>query len=110
MTILRRQKMSRKIKDKTGQERTIYAWFMLCNGWEYWQTKPADDENNAFGFVQGVVDEWGSFNIDECDKYIAHSCIDDELYDVKPPEGWTWVDTPAEINAALEVRDTEHFI
>ena len=103
--------MTRRIVDNHGNVKVIHAWYMLVNGWEYWQTEPADKYNDAYGFVQGMVDEWGSFNIDEADKYIASSATGEELYHPDapaPPKGWLWLDhKPVSKVVTVEITDED---
>ena len=103
--------MTRRIVDNHGNVKVIHAWYMLVNGWEYWQTEPAAKYNAAYGFVQGMVDEWGSFNIDETDQYISDSATGDELYHPEAPaapEGWLWLDhKPVSKVVTVEITDED---
>tara|TARA_Y100001951_G_scaffold99093_1_gene100656 strand:- start:496 stop:768 length:273 start_codon:yes stop_codon:yes gene_type:complete len=80
----------RKVNDNHGREHTIHAWYILVNGWEYYQTEPTDEENIAYGFVHGFEDEWGSFSTDEMGEYIMAHAKGDELNEIRPPIGWSW--------------------
>ena len=80
----------RKATDNYGQEHTIHAWYILVNGWEYYQTEPLGEDNIAFGYVHGFESEWGSFSLDEMKGHIMARATGDELNEIGPPIGWSW--------------------
>ena len=42
-------KTTRKVYDNSGNEWDVYGWYLLKNGWEYWQLEPVDANGNMFG-------------------------------------------------------------
>ena len=56
-------KTTRKVYDNAGNEWNVHGWYLLKNGWEYWQLEPVDADGNMFGFVMGFAHEFGTFNI-----------------------------------------------
>ena len=79
----------RKIEDANGREYTVHHWYILTNGWEYYQTEPTDG-SIAFGYVMGDCGEWGSFSLDEMRGHIMASATGYQLYEVAAPSGWKW--------------------
>ncbi len=55
-------KTTRKVYDNAGNEWDVHGWYLLKNGWEYWQLEPVDANGDMFGFVMGFAHEFGTFN------------------------------------------------
>lgn len=78
----------RTMVSEDGNEFKVYFWILLKNGWEYYLDAP-DSNGNAFGFVMGFENEWGSVNIDEMKPHIwSLAQGTDEL--PQPAVGYKW--------------------
>ena len=42
-------KTTRKVYDNAGNEWDVHGWYLLKNGWEYWQLEPVDANGDMFG-------------------------------------------------------------
>jgi hypothetical protein len=95
--MLKEETTTRKVSDTKGNEYTVYAWYLLTNGWEYWQFEPVDGNGDAFGFVMGFAHEFGAFNIHEIAPHIFSTAKGDDLFDLAPPSysdwtSWEWLE------------------
>ena len=85
---------TRKVQDPNGREYDIHAWYLVRNGWEYWQTEPTDENGYTFGYVMGDACEWGSFNVNEIKEFMMSCATGNELYELAPPsdryDSWKW--------------------
>jgi hypothetical protein len=85
----------KRVIDLNGREHDIHAWYLLRNGWEYWQTEPVGDDGYTFGYVMGHACEWGSFNLKEMSEYLMSTAKGSDLDDLSPPtddfgDSWSW--------------------
>ena len=62
---------------------------ILRNGWEYY-LEEEDSYGQAFGYVMGDFNEWGSVDVNELKPYIISSTR--ELDEGMPPVGYSWED------------------
>jgi len=88
-----------KVKTQYDYDATIISWYMLKNGWEYYQLESADKDGIAYGFVMGDSNEFGTFSLNEIKPYIWVQAHGQELQEIALPEGWkalagTAVDAP----------------
>jgi hypothetical protein len=91
-------------KDKDGNTHTIHAWYLIKNGWEYFQTKKTDRHGYSYGFVHGFADEWGSFSLAEIGPSLISYATGYELYELEPPIGWEW-EEDQEVNTVLLAQE-----
>jgi len=82
--------ITRKVKDTFGNEHSVHAWFMLYNGWEFFQLDKEED-GVAFGFMDGCpFPELGYSNLND----IRANCMAQgegaELWEIAPPIEWEW--------------------
>ena len=76
------------VDDQTNQKFKVHYWFILENCWEYYLGK-IDSNGNAFGYVMGFENEWGSVNVDELQKHISGMAMgEDEM--PCPAIGFSW--------------------
>tara|TARA_R110001599_G_scaffold181202_1_gene373936 strand:- start:124 stop:390 length:267 start_codon:yes stop_codon:yes gene_type:complete len=80
-------------KTQYGTEVKIISWYMLRNGWEYFQLEEFDDNGHAYGYVMGDVGEFGSFNIHEIKNFLWVEAHGDDLNDVALPKDWERIGT-----------------
>ena len=88
-------KTTRKVYDNSGNEWDVHGWYLLKNGWEYWQLEPVDANGDMFGYVMGFAHEFGTFNIHEIEPHVVSATEGGGLWDLAPPSdsdwiGWTW--------------------
>ena len=87
----------RTIVDNHGNEHDIIMWVMTGINWEYYVTEKEGEQ--AFGYVMGIENEWGSFTKSEIEEQgiTAFAGAEDGKWDileeVLPPEGWHWKET-----------------
>lgn len=63
-------------------------------GWEWFVIEKADENNNAYGFVQSPLcpeGEFGYFNLNEIKDAIGNIKLETNLEDVLPPAGFRWL-------------------
>ena len=96
----------RKVTDDYGNTHEVHSWYILTNGWEYYQTEPASG-GIAFGYVMGDCGEWGSFSLDEMRGYIMASASGYELYEVATPPGWEWEEEENDIEVEFSWKKSE---
>ena len=94
-------KTTRKVYDNAGNEWDVDGWYLLKNGWEYWQLEPVDANGDMFGFVMGFAHEFGTFNIHEIEPHVVSATEGGGLWDLAPPSdgdwvGWSWSDNEGE--------------
>jgi hypothetical protein len=77
-----------KAKTQHGTEVKIISWYVLKNGWEYYQLEEFDEYGHAYGFVMGDCSEFGSFNINEIKPYLWGQAHGDELNEIALPPEW----------------------
>jgi hypothetical protein len=77
-----------KAKTQHGTEVKIISWYVLKNGWEYYQLEEFDEYGHAYGFVMGHCNEFGSFNINEIKPYLWGQAHGDELNEIALPPEW----------------------
>lgn len=68
----------------------IHELIILANGWEYFVTKPADENGIATGLVCGFETEYGDFSMKEIEPYIVCRTKTIEKEDTLPAPGWVW--------------------
>ena len=94
-------KTTRKVYDNSGNEHDVHGWYLLKNGWEYWQLEPVDANGDMFGYVMGFAHEFGTFNIHEIEPHVISATEGGGLWDLAPPSdsdwiGWSWSDNEGE--------------
>ena len=74
--------------DKTGHQMEVHYWIILNNCWEYYLGE-IDDNGNAFGYVMGHENEWGTVNVNELSKHISGIAIGSDEFP-QPAIGFRW--------------------
>ena len=64
---------------------------ILSNRWEYY-LEEEDSYGLAFGFVMGMVNEWGMVDMAELRPHIVSSAKGAALDEIMPPVGYYWED------------------
>ncbi len=67
-------------EDSLSSPRKALAGWESFNGFYWFQTEPADEDGDCFGFVQMFEDEWCYFNIPEIES--VRSCWKIEEHDL----------------------------
>ena len=86
---------TRKVTDTHGREHEVHAWYLVRNGWEYWQLEAADENGYAYGYVMGDACEFGGFDVNEVSDFLMSQASGELLYDLAPPSDyshneWEW--------------------
>jgi hypothetical protein len=68
----------------------VHAYAILRNMWEYYFLDTSDDV--SFALVEGFEQEMGDVDKEEISPYVVSICDGEELNDILPAEGWSWVE------------------